>query len=92
MQILFAVLFHIAEVQTCWNLTSYYLYLPISTAYVNHFAASVCNLHIQFLEGFEYYRYSMIVLSPLFRNLYQIYVLKNRRGPNTDPWGMPFLT
>ena len=27
------------------------LYLPICTAYVNHFVASVCPLHFSFLEG-----------------------------------------
>ena len=42
------------------------------TAYVNHFVASMCLLHLLFLEGFEFLRQSM--LSLLFRNLYQIYV------------------
>ena len=46
--------------------------MPICTSYVNHFAASVCPLHLLFLEGFEYHRQSMILLSRLFRNLYQI--------------------
>ena len=46
LQILFPVLFHVSEVQTCWHWTSYYLYLPICTAYVNHFVASVCPLHL----------------------------------------------
>ena len=59
-----------------WHWTSYYLYLPICTAYVNHFIASVCHLNFLFLEGFEYHRQSMILLSPLFHNLYQIYVLR----------------
>ena len=40
----------------------------------DHFAASVCP-HLLFLEGFEYHLQSMILLSRLFRNLYQIYVL-----------------
>ena len=51
LQILFPILFHIAEVRTCWHWISYYLYLPICTAYVNHFVASVCPLHLLFLEG-----------------------------------------
>ena len=89
MQILFPVLFPIAEIQTCWHWTSYYLYLPICTAYVNHFVASVCPLHLLLIDGFEYYRQSMILLSLLFCNLYQIYVW---RGPNTEPWGKPLLT
>ena len=51
----------------------------------------LCVLFIfLFLEGFEYHQQSMILLSPLFRNLYQIF--RNRRGPNTDPWGTPLLT
>ena len=75
-QILFPVLFNIAEVQTCWHWTSCYLYLPICTANVNHFIASVRPLHLLFLEGFEYHRQSMILLSPLFRNYYQIHVLR----------------
>ena len=75
LQILFSVFFHIAEVQTCWEWTSYYLYLPICTAYVDHFIASVCPLHLLFIEGFEYHQQNIILLSPLFRNLYQIYVL-----------------
>ena len=58
-----------------------------STAYVNHFVASVCPLYLLFLKGFKYHRQSMILLSLPFRNLYQIYVLVYRRGPNTDPWG-----
>ena len=66
--------FHIAEVQTCWHWTSYYLYLPICAAYVNHFVSSVCLLHLLFLEGFKCHRQTMILLSQLFRNLYQIYV------------------
>ena len=76
LQILFPILFHIAEVQIFCHWTSYYLYLPICTAYVNHFVASVCPLHLLFLEGFEYHRQSMILLRPLFRNFYQIYVSK----------------
>ena len=44
-------------------------------AYVNHFVAFMCPLHLLFLEGFDYHRQSMILLSPLFHNLYQIYVL-----------------
>ena len=52
LQILFSVLFHNAEVQTCWHWTSYF-HLLICTAYVNHFIASVCPLHLLFLEGFE---------------------------------------
>ena len=51
-------------------------YLSICTAYVNHFVASMCPLHILFLEGFECHRQSMMLLSPLFRNLYQKYVLE----------------
>ena len=74
LQILFPVLFHISEVQTCWHWTSYYLYLSIVQL------MSVCPLHLLFLEGFEYHRQSMILLSPLFRNLYQIYVLRIGRG------------
>ena len=85
LQIIFCVLYHIAEVQTCWHCcqqatmneqATYYLYLPICTAYVNHFVASVCLLHLLFLEGFEYHRQSMILLSPLLRNLYHICVLR----------------
>ena len=40
----------------------------------------LCPLHLLFLEveGFEYHQQSMILLSPLFRYLYQTYVL--RRG------------
>ena len=72
LQILFSALFHIGEVRTCWHWTSYYLYPSICTAYVNHFVASVCPLHLLFLERFEYYLQSMILLSPLFRNLFQI--------------------
>ena len=52
------------------------LYLPICTADVNHFVASVCPLHILFLERFEYHWQNMILLSPQFCNLYQIYVLR----------------
>ena len=96
-------IFHIAEVRTCWQWTSYYLCLPICTAYVNYFVASVYSLHLLFLEGFEYHRQIMILLSPLFSNLYQInlfyyfviyisIIIRNRRGPSTDPWGTPLLT
>ena len=63
-QILFPVLFHITEGQTCWHWTSY-LYLPICTAYINHCVASVCILHLLFIEGFKYHRQN-ILLSPLF--------------------------
>ena len=35
----------------------------------------MCNLHLLFIEEFEYHRQSMILLSPLFQNLYQIYAL-----------------
>ena len=42
---------------------------------VHDIVASVCNLHILFLEGLEYHQQSMILVSPLFRYLYQIYVL-----------------
>ena len=52
LQILFPVLFHIAEVRTCWHWTSYYFYLPICTAYVNNFVASVCPFCLLFVKGF----------------------------------------
>ena len=74
LQILFPLLFHFAKVRTFWHWTSYYLHLPICTAYVNTFAASVCPYHILFPEGFEYYQQSKIMLSRLFHYLYQIYV------------------
>ena len=77
-QILFPVLFHIAEDRTFWHWTSHYLYLLICTAYVNHFVyiASVYPhpLHLLFLEGFANHQQSVILLSPLFRYLYQIYI------------------
>ena len=51
---------------------------------------SICH-DILFREGFEYHRQSMILLSPIFRYLYQICV-SGIRGPNTDPWGTTLLT
>ena len=53
---------------------SVHLY-SFSSAYVNHFVASVCPLHLLFLEGFKCHQQSTTLLSPLFRYLYQIYVL-----------------
>ena len=61
--------------------------------YLNHFVASVCSLHLLFLEGFEYHRQSMILVSPVFCNLYLADIcIRNRRGPDTESWGMPLLT
>ena len=75
LQILFPVVIRVAEVRTCWiKLYIIILYLAMCTAYVNNFIASVCPLHLLFLFGFEYHLKIMILLSPLFRNLYQIYV------------------
>ena len=63
---LFPVRFHIAEVQTCWYWTSYYLYLPICTASVNHFVVSVCPLYLLFFEGFECHWQSRILINCMY--------------------------
>ena len=63
----------------------------ICTAYVNNFVASVCPLHLLFLEGFKYHRQRMTLLSPLFRNLYQIYVLRIGGALTLTLWVRHFL-
>ena len=40
----------------------------------NIIIATGCPLHLLFLEGFEYHQWSMVLSSPVFCYLYQIYV------------------
>ena len=68
----------------------WFVYLSRCTVYVNHFVASGCPVHLLFLEIFEYHQRSMILLCPIFRYLYQLYVLGTGRGP-TLKIGVPDL-
>ena len=62
----------------------------ISTVYVNYFLASGCLPHLLFLEEFGYHQRRIMLMSQLFRYLYQIRVLEIGRIKH-DPSGMPLL-